>query len=92
MSSMSSTSSSSAAAIEVDPDTGVAPLPQCLVDMMDPESDFPSAAHPIHYFYGLRHFVTVGPVGRLEGGGVISRNREKWAYGRSGEGLVHSTE
>ena len=37
---------------------------QCLVDMMDPESDFPSAAHPIHYFYGLKHFVTVGPVGR----------------------------
>ena len=40
------------------------PLQQCLVDMMDPESDFPSAAHPIHYFYGLKHFVTVGPVGR----------------------------
>ena len=50
-----------------DPEVGGrGPTPAALSDMMNPDHDFPAAAHPVHYFYGHYDFVVLAPVGREE--------------------------
>ena len=44
-----------------------ATIPDCLVEMMDPNlGDFPFGGLPIHYFYGLTDFVILSPLSSKE--------------------------